>query len=157
LQNRVSGIIDNFYSSWLYNSLLTHFSLAISPNQSRLKILSDKLRNINERVEEEKMTKRNVVYVRDGNGNSSKIDVSCPDYSKLKNLQEKVAQKAAAQDIQFKILKEQIDRLVEDLEEERRIREEFEQEIDSNIYPVLPIANIYRCQVQTDTQKTTQV
>lgn len=45
-------------------------------------------------------------------------------------------QKAAAQDIQFKILKEQIDHLNDDLEEERRIREDFEQEMDAKILPL---------------------
>ena len=81
-------------------------------------MLSDKLKNLNERTEEEKINKR-MAY-----------------FQKIKALQEKVGQKSAAQDIQFKILKEQIDRLNEEIDEERRIREDFEQELDSNIYPV---------------------
>ena len=62
--------------------------------------------------------------------------------NKINNLHEKVSQKATANDIQFKILKEQIDRLNEDVEEERRIREEFEAEMEANIYPV-PNSNKY--------------
>jgi predicted nucleic acid-binding Zn-ribbon protein len=81
-------------------------------------MLSGKLKNLNERTEEEKLNNR-MAY-----------------FQKIKSLQEKVGQKSAAQDIQFKILKEHIDRLNEDIEEERRIREDFEQELDSNIYPV---------------------
>lgn len=81
-------------------------------------MLSEKITNINQRAEEEKLNKREAFF------------------KKITAFHEKVKQKVAAQDIQFKILKEQIDRLNEDLEEERRIREDFEQEMEANIYPV---------------------
>lgn len=83
-------------------------------------MLSEKLVNINQRAEEGKTIK----------------NIHNNIQQQLHNFHEKVLQKSAAQDIQFKILKEQIDRLADDLEEERRIREEFEVEISENVYPV---------------------
>ena len=104
--------------------LIYSLYLGISPSRTRIQALGEKLGNINQKVEEEKTSKRQNLI------------------TKINNLQEKVSQKATANDIQFKILKEQIDRLNDEVEEERRIREEFETEMEANIYPV-PNSNRY--------------
>ena len=54
----------------------------------------------------------------------------------INNLQDKINHKAAANDIQLKILREKVEKLYEDLDEERRIREDFESDMESNIYPI---------------------
>ena len=49
---------------------------------------------------------------------------------------EKVRQSCAAKQIQFNILHEQADVLIDELDEEKRIREEFELEMANNFYPI---------------------
>ena len=49
---------------------------------------------------------------------------------KISAFHEKINQNYAAQDIQFKILKERTDKLNEDVQEERRIRQELDQEME---------------------------
>lgn len=93
-------------------------AIGVSPSRTRIQALGEKFRNINKRAEEDKNSKKKSLL------------------QKINNLQEKVTQKGVANDIQFKILKEQIDRLYDEIEEEKRIREEFEGELESNIYPV---------------------
>ena len=80
-------------------------------------MLSEKLRNLNQQNKEAQEDKKHQTM------------------AKIHNLQEKVGQKATANDIQFKILHEQIDRLLDELDDERRVREDFEVDMETNIYP----------------------
>jgi hypothetical protein len=91
------------------------YILAISPARTRLENISKKLGTIDkDKLEQSAMKKQELIN----------------------NLQDKINHKAAANDIQLKILHEKIDKLYEDLDEERRIREDFENDMESNIYPI---------------------
>lgn len=79
-------------------------------------MLSEKLSSLNKKLKKESARKEDL--------NKAAVGAFC----------EKVKQSCAAQQIQFNILNERADRLVEEIDEERLIREDFEREIEREFY-----------------------
>lgn len=75
-------------------------------------MLSEKIVHLNHNLEEDKEQKLDSLKQR------------------INNFHEKITQNLGAQDIQLKILKERTEKLYEDVEEERRIRQELDQEME---------------------------
>ena len=86
--------------------------IAVSPSRARLQILSEKLVNINHNLEEDKVQKQDTIKQR------------------INAFHDKINQNLAAQDIQFKILKERTEKLYQDIQEERQIRQDLDHEIE---------------------------
>lgn len=86
-------------------------------------MLSDKLVNIDNNIEEDKVLKQDGVRKR------------------VAQFHDKIDQNAAAQQIQLKILKERTEKLYEDVEEERRVRQGMDNEMER--YASIAVYNLY--------------
>ena len=75
-------------------------------------MLSEKLVNIDNNIEEDKVQKQDGIRKR------------------VAQFHDKIDQNAAAQQIQLKILKERTEKLFEDVEDERRVRQEMDNEME---------------------------